>query len=407
MKEIKKLSEKYTEFNEDLDVSFSSLSDNKQSSYSQGRKKAANIMSDISNLPFHSIVFRAGWVAKNLHSAFDYIFNSMNKDDTCAHTLSGWTSEVEEKFIGGFSPRFEAIKTDRDKAKNMMALLFLRQEKFIGGREIKLLFSSLLRFYADFLKILESDTQAKFSDLTSHPLVFRVESARNDLNISNELFKTWQNEIRKDFVQRNYMALPIGEVDSETLIDGRSVVGFLKQIDKSARATYTENMLLKEKVDSLLTENEDLKKSMEDMKHNLNTISKQMGNMVHVMKEILSKKDNCEKEDIYEEDTIQNDTSINLDKEGNESDNISSYVTEVKPYTELIERLKVTHLKSIIFDYYDLQYEKLYNEVSDGLKTNSILSSNKRIRNTIQGIENLQPEHLSNEKFIDKPTDPN
>ena len=43
-----------------------------------GRKKAANTMSDF--LDFHIWSFRMGWMVRNMHSAFDYLFNSASKD---------------------------------------------------------------------------------------------------------------------------------------------------------------------------------------------------------------------------------------------------------------------------------------------------------------------------------------
>ena len=61
----------------------------RKTAYSHGRKLGINILSDDSSLPFQTIVFRAGWAVKNLHSAFDYIFNSHQKDDSCAHVLAG------------------------------------------------------------------------------------------------------------------------------------------------------------------------------------------------------------------------------------------------------------------------------------------------------------------------------
>lgn len=63
------------------------------------------------------IVFRAGWLAKNLHSAFDYIFNSMLKDEKCGKGLADWDEEDGLKHEGGYSPNFYAIATKVEKAE--------------------------------------------------------------------------------------------------------------------------------------------------------------------------------------------------------------------------------------------------------------------------------------------------
>lgn len=51
----------------------------RKNAYSHDRKLGINILSDDSSLSFQTIVFRAGWAVKNLHSTFDYIFNSNQK----------------------------------------------------------------------------------------------------------------------------------------------------------------------------------------------------------------------------------------------------------------------------------------------------------------------------------------
>ena len=89
--ELKALLEKYPESAyEGVEVDLKGLKNSKQTSYSHGRKKSANVLSDLFNLPFHVLIFRCGWAAKNIHSAFDYIFNLVSKDEACGHALAGW-----------------------------------------------------------------------------------------------------------------------------------------------------------------------------------------------------------------------------------------------------------------------------------------------------------------------------
>ena len=134
----------------------------KKTSHSHGRKLGINVLSDVSSLPFQVIVFRAGWMVKNLHSAFDYIFNSTQKDDSCAHVLAGWLEKNENCYEGGFSPSFDAIKTEPERALHFLQVLFLHQSDFMDSKVLKMLFASILRFYNDFEAILSLEPKNKF-----------------------------------------------------------------------------------------------------------------------------------------------------------------------------------------------------------------------------------------------------
>ena len=83
---------------EKWEISITSMQNSKQTSYSHGRKKSTNHLSDLFNLPFHVLIFRCGWAAKNIHSAFDYVFNSSAKDEACGHALAGWKDVSSKQF---------------------------------------------------------------------------------------------------------------------------------------------------------------------------------------------------------------------------------------------------------------------------------------------------------------------
>ena len=134
----------------------------KPTSYAHGRKLAVNVLSNISSLPFHVIVFRAGWIVKNLHSAFDYIFNSDHKDDSCAHVLAGWLEAMDSVFQGGFTPCFDSIKTEPEKAKMFLNFLFLKQKDYVNEEVLKLLLASILRFYQECEELLSVEPNNKF-----------------------------------------------------------------------------------------------------------------------------------------------------------------------------------------------------------------------------------------------------
>ena len=74
----------------------------------------------------HTFVSRCGFAMKNLHSMFDYFFNSKNQELTCAHTIAGWTCRVNGQVQGGIAPDITALKTARHKLPAFVKTLFRR-----------------------------------------------------------------------------------------------------------------------------------------------------------------------------------------------------------------------------------------------------------------------------------------
>ena len=139
----------------------------KKTSYSHGRKLGINVLSNVSSLPFQVIVFRAGWLVRNLHSAFDYIFNSFHKDDSCASALAGWLQNQDPNLFGGYTPSFDAIKTDKNKAILFVQTLFFHQKDHMEESVLKMLFASILRFYLDFESLLSLEPCQKYEGMLS------------------------------------------------------------------------------------------------------------------------------------------------------------------------------------------------------------------------------------------------
>ena len=71
------------------------------------KKSGVNMLAD--HLNIQVFVFRAGWMVKNVHSAFDYIFNSTKKDTTCAKVLAHWLVKVDDQYVGGIPPSGDDI----------------------------------------------------------------------------------------------------------------------------------------------------------------------------------------------------------------------------------------------------------------------------------------------------------
>ena len=360
-------------------------------------------MSNVSNLPFHNIVFCAGWMAKNMHSAFDYIFNSAEKDSTCAHVLADWGVQVDGKYIGGLSLRFDAIQTEKTKATNMMNLLYLHQKKYFGQRELKIFFASFVRFYPDFLCILKKETQGKFIQESNHPLVFKVKNICRDLQISDELFMIWHKEICNDFTKRNFMGLPVSSVDQETLVDGRSVVGTFRKVEKSSNASYAEIIMLKEKVDTLVSENSDLKRKFIEHESKMTRVLKTLLKNFNEIKEVV------QNFSVYEnnQNFLNEDAIYDEETEVLEGDNVNNNALDDISFDQIKIRIKTAHLKTLLFDYYDLRYEHAYEQLSSELKDNKLRSFTKRMKRIIDGIQSFQPSHLSYDKFKSRPGEPN
>ena len=59
-------------------------------------------------------------------------------------------TQLLSQYIGGLSPRFDAIQTEKTKATNMMNLLYLHQKKYFGQREFKIFLLHLFGFTLTF-----------------------------------------------------------------------------------------------------------------------------------------------------------------------------------------------------------------------------------------------------------------
>ena len=103
----------------------------------------------------------------------------MLKDEKWARGLVDWDEEDGLKHNGWYSPSFEAIATEVDKAKVFMSLIFFHQRDYVDEETINILFASLLQFYDDFEEILAHEPTGKFTDKI-HPLTSAVTKATEE-----------------------------------------------------------------------------------------------------------------------------------------------------------------------------------------------------------------------------------
>lgn len=76
------------------------------------------------NLPAHSFVARCGFVVKNIHTIFEYFFNSKSQDMQSALVLGGWMFNVGGSIQGGIPPEKSSIVTAPDKLQPFISTLF-------------------------------------------------------------------------------------------------------------------------------------------------------------------------------------------------------------------------------------------------------------------------------------------
>ena len=172
-----------------------SLEGKKQTCYGVGRKVGVNVLSDDTYLQFHFFAFRSGWTVKNMHSDFDYIFNSVRKDMSCAKVLSGWKTIRNGEYNGGIPPTPDDIKTESDKVTTFIHFLFFNQNN-IDWEVHKLLTGTLLHWYQDFQNILDQDPNQKYTIKRNYIAIDKIEQAQEQTQVSSSTFILWQKEIK-------------------------------------------------------------------------------------------------------------------------------------------------------------------------------------------------------------------
>ena len=141
------------------------------------------------------------------------------------------------KYIGGMSPNIKGIVTEPDLAIRFMTMLY-RHQPDVDFSVQKLLFASLLRFYEDFVELVLEEPHRKFENPRNHTVIDKIEQTKIDCGVTTKMFTKWQSEVRADFVRNNFLALPIGDIDEDALVDGRSLITYFKKVDKNSRASY-------------------------------------------------------------------------------------------------------------------------------------------------------------------------
>ena len=148
-----------------------------------------------------AIVFRVGWNLRNESTLFDYIYQKANLTSDGGKVLSGWNYKYGNIQHGGYSPDISDIPGDD--------VIQFAQRLFIKHPNIsidikKLLASSVLRFYDKFKIDIECEPLGKYMDrINDHPFFLKIEYAKVEMDITDEIFKRWKALINKGFKLRN------------------------------------------------------------------------------------------------------------------------------------------------------------------------------------------------------------
>ncbi len=154
--------------------------------------------------------FRAGSVMRNVHTLFDYVTNQTVNDQQCAKLISDWSqSDVKGHISGGVPPSFKCIDLPvREKMHEFAANLF-KHVLFSNDEATKLplsvanlLAANLLRFWEDFLLMLESDHFVSMVDgigviTSTHPFKARVMEAAYQTGLSEAELRSAGVQIKK------------------------------------------------------------------------------------------------------------------------------------------------------------------------------------------------------------------
>ena len=143
------------------------------------KKSGVNDLAD--HLQFHTFLFRCGWMARNLHTAFDYIFNNERKDVACGKVLAGWTLVGSNGERHGGCPPKTNMNHKPDVFDLFVKNLFFPHKKHLRNDNVdKILCTFVLLNHDEFNRILQEEPKGKFHDWKSHPFNLKLLSALAD-----------------------------------------------------------------------------------------------------------------------------------------------------------------------------------------------------------------------------------
>jgi len=123
----------------------------------------------------------------------------------------------------------------------------------------RMLTASLLRYYKEFLTILEWHPEDTYTTKSDHPFVNAVEEAMNITGVSDELFNSWCKEVNEGFQIANYQFIPRQFLTIQTTqVDPRSLYEHLQNQIAIQNSHLAQKMKMQEEIHKLRLENTQL-----------------------------------------------------------------------------------------------------------------------------------------------------
>ena len=174
--------------------------------------------------------------------------------------LAGWTARQCNETRGGIPPNLGSITTSPSLVTPFVNALFGGDIETRWPMNIRrMLTASLLRYYKEFLTILEWYPEDAHTTKSDHPFVNAVEEAMNVTGVSDELFNSWCKEVNEGFQIANYQFIPRQFLTIQTTqVDPRSLYEHLQNQIAIQNSHLAQKMKMQEEIHQLRLENTQL-----------------------------------------------------------------------------------------------------------------------------------------------------
>ena len=137
--------------------------------------------------------------------------------------------KLGETYDGGVPPNLKHIKNDRDKIPNFVKL-WLGRHINIDVDMQEFIVANMLRHWDATVDIIQKEPRRTFEGekYRTHDFIHTIDTIRNQLNISDDTFKSWIKDIRTKFILNNYFSMNNQRLNDigfdKYKVDGRSLV---------------------------------------------------------------------------------------------------------------------------------------------------------------------------------------
>ena len=220
-----------------------------------GRKGANQKLAEIGSCSGLAQIFRTGWELRAFHSLFKYVVASKALTNQAGKALSGWNPDLK---TGGHPPDVMSISTQPELLEGFTEALFSGDIRDQWPPDMRnLLTASLLRFYPEFILLIEQHPDSKYQDNSRHALVHSVNRAMRVANVENEVFDKWCKEVRSGFENHNISALPWDLVHNrpDMQLDPREMMDCYNTLVHTVHGIHQQKMRIEDTMHQLLIHN--------------------------------------------------------------------------------------------------------------------------------------------------------